>query len=91
MPIPVCAEKVLPGMADYSWGKAAFERLDNQGYAAQLPEAWLKYEKNFMEKYNNAKQQARKLLDNGKRAEAVKLINDTAYSIWLEAEAILKK
>lgn len=91
VPIPVCAEKVLPGMADYSWGKAAFERLDNQGYAAQLPEAWLKYEKDFMEKYTDAKNRARKLLDNGKRAEAVKLINDTAYSIWLEAEAILKK
>ena len=90
VPIPVCTEKVLPGMADYSWGKAAFERLDKQGYAAQLPEAWLKYEKNFMEKYNNARQQARKLLDNGKRAEAVKLINETAYSIWLEAEAVLK-
>ena len=91
VPIPVCVEKVLPAMADYSWGDAAFKRLKEQGFTSPLPEAWLKYEKDFMEKYNNAKARARKLLDAGKRAEAVKLLNDTAYSIWLEAERVLKK
>ena len=91
VPIPVCAEKVLPGMADFSWGAASFQRLKKQGFALPLPEAYLKYEKDFTEKYNHAKARARTLLDHGKRAEAIKLLNDTAYSIWLEAEAVLKK
>ena len=42
-----------------------------------------------MAKYADAKANAKKLLDSGKRAEAVKLLNDTAYSIWSEAEKLL--
>lgn len=91
VPVPVCVEKVLPGMADYSWGDAAFKRLDANDFKSALPDAWLKYEENFTAKYEQAKVEARKLLDSGKRNEAVKLLNDCAYSIWLEAEALLKK
>ena len=43
-----------------------------------------------MAKYLEAKEQARKLLDAGKRADAVKLLNDTAMEIWNEAEKVLE-
>ena len=91
VPVPICVEKVLPNMADYSWGDHSFKRYDVKGFRADVPEAWVKFEKDFTAKYAKAKEDARKLLDSGKRAEAVKLLNETAHSIWLEAEALLKK
>jgi hypothetical protein len=54
-----------------------------------MPESWLKYESDFMAKYTAAKESARLLLNDGKEADAVKLLNDTAASIWREAEEIL--
>lgn len=100
LPLPICAEKFLPSMTDYSWSLASFKRADNMfswdmlwnkqaGYEAPIPGEWLKFEADSMAKYAAAKAEARKLLDSGKRAEAVKLLNDTAYSIWSEAEKLL--
>ena len=89
IPVPVGAEKFLPGMLDNSWATAAFQRLKKLGVNEALPGAWLEFEKTSMTKYLEAKEQARQLLDAGKRAEAVKLLNDTAMSIWIEAEKVL--
>lgn len=90
VPIPVCAEKVLPSMESYAWSLASFKRGDKNGFANPLPCEWLKFEADSKAKYAKAKADARKLLDNGKRAEAVKLLNDCAYTIWQEAEALLE-
>ena len=89
IPVPICTEKILPAMGDFSWGKASFKRLNQLGLTAPIPAAWLDFEKNSMAKYAAAKDAARKLLEQGKRAEAVKLLNDTAFSIWTEAETLL--
>jgi hypothetical protein len=43
-----------------------------------------------MEKYFKAKEEARNLLDKGKRAEAVKLLNTAAETIWNEAAVLLE-
>ena len=101
LPLPICSEKFLPSMTDYSWSLTSFKRADNMfswdmlwnkqaGYEAPIPGEWLKFEADSMAEYASAKAQARKLLDNGKRAEAVKLLNRTAYGIWEKAEALLK-
>ena len=90
VPIPICTEKVLPSMASYSWSLASFKRGDKVGYTAPIPAEWQKFEADAMKKYAAAKVQARKLLDSGKRAEAIKLLNTTAYGIWTQAEALLK-
>ncbi len=90
VPIPVCAEKLLPSMGSYAWSLASFKRGDKNGFENQLPCEWMKFEADSKAKYAKAKADARKLLDNGKRAEAVKLLNATAYKIWKEAETLLK-
>ena len=91
IPVPVCAEKFLPGMSDNSWASAAFKRFKELGLSAAIPAEWLEFEKSSMAKYQAAKAQAKTLLDAGKRSEAVKLLNDAAYAIWGEAETLLKK
>ncbi len=90
LPVPVCVEKVLPAMGDFSWSKATWQRFDKLGLDSPIPEKWLIFEKNSVKKYADAKAKARKLLDNGKRTEAVSLINSTASAIWQEAAEILK-
>ena len=91
IPVPVCAEKILPGMGDYSWSAMSFERFELLGHEAYIPEEWLEFEKNSMLKYSKAKADARAMLDEGKKSEAVRLLNDISYSIWTEASALLEK
>ena len=89
LPVPVCTEKLLPSMGTYNWAKVAFARLDKSGFDAPVPEEWLKFEVASMAEYAKAKEEARKLLAGGKRAEAVKLLNAAAFKIWQKAEALL--
>lgn len=90
LPVPVCVEKILPQMGDYSWSKAVWARFDKLGLESPIPEKWLEFEKKSMEKYTTAKEEARKLLDQGKRADAVKLINSAAAEIWSAAVELLR-
>ena len=77
-------------MGNLKWSAAAFKRLDKLKLEAPIPAEWTKFEKDSMVKYNKAKDEARKLLDAGKRAEAVKLVNSTAEKIWNDAVKLLK-
>ena len=88
VPVPVCTEKLYPGMSDQRWSEAAFARFEKYGLQ-DIPAEWEKFEKDCMAKYSSVKAEARKLLDDGKRKEAVKLLNDTAYAIWSETAKLL--
>ena len=90
VPVPICAEKLPVGMTDETWSRASRKRYEELGFDAPMPESWLKYEADFMAEYTAAKESARALLDEGKEAEAVKLLNDTAAAIWKEAEQLLE-
>ena len=48
------------------------------------------FEKDCMNRFIAAKNEARKLLDQGKRSGAVKLINVTAAEIWNKAAEMLE-
>ena len=89
VPIPVCAEKLHPALSDLTWSKAAWARFDSLGLSEPFPVKWQEFESSSFERFTRAKEEARKLLDSGKRDEAVKLLNMTAYAIWEEAAAIL--
>ena len=89
VPVPVCVEKLHPAMTDLRWSAAAWKRFDELKLEAPIPAEWTKFEADSMVKYNKAKDEARKLLDAGKRAEAVKLMNSTAEKIWNDAEKLL--
>ena len=76
-------------MSNLAWSKAAFDRLD-KFKLQDVPAEWLQAEKSYVERFAAAKAEARKLLNQGKRAEAVKLINDTAAAIWDDAAKLMK-
>ncbi|MBO5694492.1 MAG: hypothetical protein J6S98_03715 [Lentisphaeria bacterium] len=89
VPVPVCVEQVLPGMSDGSWSAASWKRFKELSLAAPIPEEWAKFEADFMATYKKAQEDACALLKQGKRTEAVKLLNDTASAIWKNAETLL--
>ena len=90
IPVPVCAEKLLPGMDDYRWSDAAWKRFDEFGYNAPIPDAWQEFERSSMEKYCSTREEARRLLEQGKRCEAVTLLNSCAEEIWRDTAALLE-
>ena len=89
VPIPVCAEKVHPAMENTNWSKAAWKRFDKVKLQ-DIPSEWVMFEKDCMNRFTAAKNEARKLLDQGKRSDAVKLINVTAAEIWNKAAEMLE-
>ena len=58
---------------------------------APLPPEWTKFEADFLARYAQAKDKARKLLAEDKRNEAVRLLNSVAEEIWKEAADLIKK
>ena len=91
VPVPVCAVKFLPEMTDNSWFNTARKRFDAKGLGSPFPAEWSKYEQEFLAEYSAAKEQARKLLDQGKQTEAENLLNAAAEKIWNRAAALIAK
>lgn len=89
VPVPVCVKQVLPEMQDGRWDAASWKHLSEHKMAAPLPEEWTRFEADSMATYKKAQEDARALLKQGKRTEAVKLLNDTASAIWKNAETLL--
>lgn len=89
IPVPICTENVLPAMNNKAWSKAAFDRFDKLGLQ-DIPAEWVKFERDSMTQYRAAKEKARSFLKNGNRAAAVKLLNQTARSIWQKAAELLQ-
>ena len=76
-------------MSSPQWSAAAWKRFDRLGLNSPVPAKWLAFEKESVARYTEAKAKARKLLDLGKKNEAVKLLNNTAENIWKKAADIL--
>ena len=89
VPVPVCAKKFRPEMTDNSWCKDSWKRFNAKGLESPIPSKWLKYEQDFIAEYTAAREAARKLLDQGKQAEAENLLNDAAEKIWNKAAAVM--
>ena len=89
LPIPVGATRVLPAMKNRKWCNAAFDRLRELKLNAPIPPEWSAFEKESMACYAEARAAARKRLDEGDRAGAVKVLNAAAEKIWRAAAALL--
>ena len=89
VPVPVCARKFRAEMTDNSWCTASWKRFREKGLEAPIPAEWLKYEEDFIKEYTAAREQARKLLDQGKQTEAENLLNAAADKIWDRAAAVM--
>lgn len=90
IPVPVCVNKLHPAISNLKWTDASWKRFDGLQYTAPIPDSWRNFEKQSGKKYSDAKDQARKLLDEGKRDEAIKMLNDNAGEIWAEAVKLLE-
>ena len=90
VPIPITADNIPSVMKNPKWSAKAFKRLDELNLEAPIPEEWTKFEKISMARYTAAKAEARKLLKAGKQAQAVKLLNSTAWGIWKKAASLLQ-
>lgn len=89
IPVPVCTESVLPEMGGSRWSEAAVRRYDELGLDAPVPGEWLAFEAETLAVYSKAKEDARQLLDKGRKEEAVALLNAAARNIWEKAAALL--
>ena len=76
-------------MQNGTWGKISYERLAELDFIAEIPAEWLNFESESRKKFDTALAEAEKFLDNGKKAEAVKLLNQTAMDIWQDAEKLI--
>ena len=85
LPIPICVEKLDPYMAEPVCSAAAFKRFAELGLEAPIPAEWIAFEKESMKKYDKASAKALTLLRQGKKAQAVQLLNETAAEIWKKA------
>lgn len=85
MPIPICAEKLLPSMLTPAWAAASWNRFNELGLHAEIPAEWTALETQAIAEYEKAVAQAEKLLRGGKKAQAIKLLNQTAAAIWEKA------
>ena len=90
VPVPICVEKFPPAMTELRWSAAAWKRFDERGFDAKIPPKWRAFEAASLERYQAARAEAKKLLAANRRTDAVKLLNDTAASIWEAAGKLLK-
>ena len=77
-------------MRTLKWSVVACRRWDELGFDAPLPPEWTRFETDFMARYAQAKDDARRHLAAGKRAEVVRLLNSAAEEIWKEAAVLLR-
>ncbi|MBR4884815.1 MAG: hypothetical protein IKZ33_05830, partial [Lentisphaeria bacterium] len=89
IPLPVCTEQVLPEMLNGKWDAASWKRFKELKLSAPIPEEWTKFEADSLATYKKAQADARTLLKQGKRTEAIKLLNDTASAIWSDGKVLL--
>ena len=91
LPTPMALEQFPEDMQNGKWGARAFAlRLkvgDNHKYLPQIEAL----EKEFLSEFDAAREAARKLLREGKRDEAKKLLNDTFTNHYARAKELLKR
>lgn len=89
VPIPIVADNIPSVMGNRKWSMKSFKRLDELSLDSPFPAEWTKFEEESMIRYGKAKNEARKLLADGKKAQAVALLKSTAKKIWKQAAILL--
>lgn len=92
VPVPVCAETFHPKMVDaplFTWSSTSYAKQDIRGFDAPIPEEWLAYEEKAFAEYESIHAEARKLLKEGRKEEAVQKLNDSATRFWAGAARLL--
>ncbi|NMA47322.1 MAG: hypothetical protein GX945_12250 [Lentisphaerae bacterium] len=82
LPIPICVTDMPAAMhTQPDWSDAACKRFEEQGLDASVAN-WIACEEEMLSAYRQAQAEARALLRQGKRPEAVALLNAAAQNAW---------
>jgi hypothetical protein len=90
LPVPICLAKVPKDIADGSWSDAARARHDKFGLKFD-DSIWLPLEDEMLKIFDNAQTTARDLLRNGRRKEAITLLNRAFKECYTKAQPLVLK
>ena len=91
IPIPMAVAQLPDKMRDGSWGQLAYDFQEAVGGNHKALPAMAKLEDKFMAEFEAVRDDARKLLRDGKMDEAVKLLNDCFARHFAEADAFMTR
>ncbi len=89
VPVHICSRDIYDPYEDGSAHRVAMQLLERYGHG-NLTEMYAAPEKRFIDEVASAEQEARELLDAGKRGEAVELLTVTDLHIQMEALSIMQ-
>ena len=94
LPTPMSIEKFPEEMTDGRWGELAYKLRSREGFDHKYLKEFTDYEARILPEHDLVREEARKLLREGKKDEAVKLLNDCyrrhyegAWKLLLEIDA----
>ena len=89
IPTPMALERFPEKFGDGSWSRRAFAHQDAVGSDHSSLSRMRELEDKFLAEFDAAREQARALLREGKKAEAVKLLNDLFARHYAEADKLM--
>ena len=91
VPIPMALRQMPKKMRDGSWGQMAYDIRKAFGNDHKYVEEFRSLENKFLAEFNATRSKARRLLKNGNKDEAVKLLNDCFERQFAEADKLLTR
>ena len=90
LPTPMALKQFPKEIVDSSWADMAYKLREQVGYDHQYLARFDAFEERILAEYDRTRDEARELLKAGKKAEAVKLLNERYQKHYAEALALLR-
>jgi uncharacterized protein YeaO (DUF488 family) len=91
VPTPMAIEQFPEEIRNGEWADIAYKLRDLVGHDHRYIADFDAFEERVLAEYDKTREEARALLKSGKKAEAVKLLNECYHRHYAEALALLKK
>jgi len=91
LPTPMALEQFPKEIIDGSWADMAYKLREAVGYDHKYLARFAEFERRILPEYDRVREEARQLLKAGKKAEAVKLLNECYARQYAEAMRLLKE
>ena len=91
LPTPMAIEQFPQEIVDSSWADMAYKLRENVGYDHKYLPRFAEFEQKVLTEYDQVRGEARQLLRDKKKAEAVKLLNDCYRRQYTEALKMLRE
>ena len=91
LPTPMALKQFPKEIVDSSWADMAYKLREQVGYDHQYLARFDAFEERVLAEYDRTRDEARELLKAGKKAEAVKLLNERYQKHYAEALALMRE